>query len=387
MSLGVFLLLLRLRASRMATGIRISRIAPARAHERDRVTVKYEIANQSGQVLDQIVLVDRFSGSRTGVIKVFLSSRIKPGGRSVESVEVICDGGMGEHKFGPLEVLVSDPLGLFEYKVVEDTLSALFVFPKIQELPVVALQGSKESLMYGIYEVAEKGGSSNFIGVREYVPGDPIKQISWKLTAKHSRLLVKEFEKITSAEVTVLLDMEGRFHAGIQAESTWEYARDITLGLTSQQTGLGNSIQVLSQTGYIPWGRGSDHCHYVTRCMPDFLPGPVERNLVDTYWEMIPRSSTVFYIGAAFPDEVSTTLKSLSKLKFKDIQVYSILLDGNSFIQNKMFGVLFNVLVLSPKQKDSMNKLTSSLRLAGINTVMIRNKENVGRSLLRLEAS
>lgn len=382
LSLGIFLYLLRENTKRTASGIYLKRVVPARAHEMDEIAVTYKIRDSQGRQITAppgALIVDAFTGHRLKKIRAWPEKL---------EVKILCDGGMGHHVFGPREISVTDPLGIFEFAVIEDEAEPLFVYPRVENLPTMQLGGSRESLDYGVYEVNERGGSTNFMGVREYVPGDQIKQISWRLTAKHGRLLVKEFEKICNTEISILLDMEAKFHAGLQSDSTWEYARDISLGLVTQQTGLGNSMQILSQTGYIPWGRGPDHCHYVTRCMPGFIPQAVQRDLVDTYWEMIPRSSTVFYIGSVFPDGVSDTLKSLARLKFKDADVFCILLDGNSFLQRKIYGTLLNTFVTDTAQHvAAVGKFVKQLRLAGVKTVVIRRDQKVSAELLRLEAS
>ena len=50
-------------------------------------------------------------------------------------------------------------------------------------------------------------------GVREYVPGDPMKRIHWPSTARRGQLIVKEFEQDPQAEVWFFLDAQYTIHS------------------------------------------------------------------------------------------------------------------------------------------------------------------------------
>ncbi|MEM2021708.1 MAG: DUF58 domain-containing protein [Zestosphaera sp.] len=58
-----------------------------------------------------------------------------------------------------------------------------------------------------------RGGGTNILEVREYVPGDEFKKIDWKATARLSRLVVKEFEKEMRRDVVLVLVLSDKFFA------------------------------------------------------------------------------------------------------------------------------------------------------------------------------
>jgi uncharacterized protein (DUF58 family) len=60
-------------------------------------------------------------------------------------------------------------------------------------------------------------------GVREYVPGDPMKRIHWPSTARRGRLIVKEFEQDPHAEVWLFLDAQHIVHAEKPSETPEPY--------------------------------------------------------------------------------------------------------------------------------------------------------------------
>jgi uncharacterized protein (DUF58 family) len=61
-------------------------------------------------------------------------------------------------------------------------------------------------------------------GVREYVPGDPMKRIHWPTTARRGQLIVKEFEQDPHAEVWLFIDAQRIIHAEKPSETPQSYS-------------------------------------------------------------------------------------------------------------------------------------------------------------------
>lgn len=52
-------------------------------------------------------------------------------------------------------------------------------------------------------------GGDTLRTVRHYVDGDPLKLVSWRATARHGRLMVKELEAARQAGVTIVVELRG----------------------------------------------------------------------------------------------------------------------------------------------------------------------------------
>lgn len=53
------------------------------------------------------------------------------------------------------------------------------------------------------------GFSSDFRQHRQYFPGDSLRYLDWRVLARTDRLVVKQYEELTNAEMVVLLDISG----------------------------------------------------------------------------------------------------------------------------------------------------------------------------------
>ena len=63
-----------------------------------------------------------------------------------------------------------------------------------------------EGFVTGMHKSPYKGFSVEFAEHRQYMPGDPLKHIDWKVYGKTDRFYVKEYEEETNLRGYLLLD-------------------------------------------------------------------------------------------------------------------------------------------------------------------------------------
>ncbi len=133
----------------------------------------------------------------------------------------------GRFQLGPITIGSGDPFGLFVFqRCLPDTERSIVIYPMTLDLPSFAptvgqLRGG-DARQQRTHFV-----TTNAAGTREYVPGDSFNRIHWASSARHDRLIVKEFELDPTADVWFLLDMEHGVHAGTWWEQAW-YEREFT---------------------------------------------------------------------------------------------------------------------------------------------------------------
>lgn len=366
LALVCFLFGLYLYARAAAQGLFVSRDCVSHAFEHETIDVTLVIRNASGFAIQDIQILDQFSGSSETLYPIWIQAPIPSRRILRHTYKVICDGGMGEHYFGPLEIIVNDPLGIFEFYVTESRINTIDVLPERMELPEVEFPESLNSRTYGPVEGSKIGSSSNFFGVREYRPGDPIKQISWRLTARSGIPIIKEMEESVATELTILLDLDASRQIGIKEKSTWEYSKDIVISLLRQQLGATRRVQLLTQQAQIPFGIGASHIADAIEQIRNLMPCSEEtmpNRWIRVVDEFIPYGSTVLFVGPifrTFSDELCADLASLREM---GVNLVCIFLDGSSFLEQELFPGTNSMVRQS--QKETRQNLDHVLQFAG----------------------
>lgn len=79
------------------------------------------------------------------------------------------------------------------------------VVGKLQRLDLIA-RLVVEGFLTGLHQSPYHGFSVEFAEHRQYMPGDPIRHVDWKLFAKSDRYYIKEYEEETNLRAWILLD-------------------------------------------------------------------------------------------------------------------------------------------------------------------------------------
>jgi uncharacterized protein (DUF58 family) len=97
----------------------------------------------------------------------------------------------GEHRLGPVDVTLTDALGLVITRKTVDVTDDVLVYPSVYRL------GGPDGFMQTL--APDSDDQQTFDSLREYAPGDPLRDIHWKSSAKRDELLVAEFDEPTGS--------------------------------------------------------------------------------------------------------------------------------------------------------------------------------------------
>jgi uncharacterized protein (DUF58 family) len=124
----------------------------------------------------------------------------------------------GGFPLGPTTITAGDPFGIFRVSKSYPANSSLMVLPMI--FPVSEFL-SPPGLLPGGKAIRRKSLdiTPHASGVREYVPGDPMKRIHWPTSVRRGQLMVKEFEQDPQAEVWLFLDTHRNAHVAKPGEN------------------------------------------------------------------------------------------------------------------------------------------------------------------------
>ena len=112
----------------------------------------------------------------------------------------------GVLRFAGMTLARSDPLGLVRAFVKVPLPQSLLVLPKRYPLPPIALPGTMKYQQGGVALAANVGRSEEFVALRDYREGDPLRHIHWRSWAMVGKPVVKEFEDEFFVRHALVLD-------------------------------------------------------------------------------------------------------------------------------------------------------------------------------------
>ena len=129
----------------------------------------------------------------------------------------------GRHQLDPLELSVTDPLGLerIEHRLDEPT--AVLVRPRIPELrSVFSSQGAREA--GAGHSRFRRPTGFDIHAVRDYQPGEPLRSVHWPSTARRGSLMVRELDDTPRDEIAIVLDQDADGVAGPPGQWSFDAA-------------------------------------------------------------------------------------------------------------------------------------------------------------------
>jgi uncharacterized protein (DUF58 family) len=156
----------------------------------------------------------------------------------------------GSSRIGPLSVTVTDPFGTAMVTRSFTATNPVIVTPRIVELGdtgrSLAPGGRGETLFRSL---ATRGDDD--VLPREHRPGDDMRRIHWRATAKAGDLMVRREEQPWHSSIIVILDDRRQAHTGSGLSSTFEWAVSAAASVTMHYLRRGWRVTVLTATGHL----------------------------------------------------------------------------------------------------------------------------------------
>ena len=130
--------------------------------------------------------------------------------------------------------------------------------------------------MGGAYLSGFKGRGMDFEELREYIPGDDVRDIDWNVTNRLGRPFVKRYREERELAAVLAVDVSGSSAFGSGNLSKREYAAEVAATLALSATRNGDKVALLLFTEqvelFIPPRKGRRHILRIVREMLAFTP-------------------------------------------------------------------------------------------------------------------
>lgn len=226
-------------------GISAGREVTPVASAGDRIPIYVSVSNGSrgrrGPMAGIDMLLER---------KTFLIDRLGPRETSNLSLPSTAIR-RGAYRQAELRLETAAPFGIAKASRVLQLESAIIVHPNWVPLATFPLLESASTPNEALHERPRRGSGTDFYGLREYRPGDSLRRVHWRSSARSSALLVKEYEEHIGSRMSILIDGSV---LGREPDTTFEAAVSCAASLVMYALDAGHPVQL-----FCPEGHGVSH--------------------------------------------------------------------------------------------------------------------------------
>ncbi len=189
----------------------------------------------------------------------------------------------------------------------------------ISNLQVLA-RGVVEGFCSGLHRSPHKGFSVEFKQHRQYVPGDEIRHIDWRVFGRSDRYYIREYEEETNLRATIILDLSGSMNYGRNGTTKYQYATRLAACLSYLMVGQQDSVGLVTfdtkVRRYIPPRSRVSHLRVLIDELEKGKPGG-ETEIGKVFHDLVPklhRRGLLVIISDLFGN-VSELLKALAHFR------------------------------------------------------------------------
>lgn len=262
--LGSFIVISFVLSSWNFKRLTISRTAPAAVHRGDPFPVTIRIENHKRLVPTVSVRAERSQGA--GDTAAYFI-KIPPHRAGLIRVsETLARRGV--YTLPPLDIVSGFPCGLVERRrALTDSLE-IVVYPRVTAIRAGALEQ-----LSGTRHVPRLiiGDGTDFFSMRDYVPGDDLRHIAWRVSARRGTLTVKEMSRETSRNMTFVLDT---FWAADTPEfdAHFEDTIDLVASLAATLLNHQYTISILTPDASLKGDEGKGHVVKALEMLARIMP-------------------------------------------------------------------------------------------------------------------
>lgn len=193
----------------------------------------------------------------------------------------------------------------------------------------------KSGFITGRHRGAKKGNSVEFAEHRQYMPGDDLRSLDWKVLGRKDRLYIRQYEEETNLRTTILLDCSGSmaYDGEAAAEldgrrlSKFDYARYLTAGLTYMLAGQQDAVGLVTFDTkireYLPARSSASQTRRILELIDkakagdETDPAPVINDIA----ERIPSRGLVVVISDLFTTDQDALIKALHHFSYRNHEI------------------------------------------------------------------
>jgi len=267
------------RLSRWPAGLTVERRFGSRFYIGGETEVRVEVSNDSPRrlrlrVKDEYPPRMQLNAPRAAEMKV-------PALASAALVYTVVPPSRGRFEFGRVAVRYLSRWRLAWRAGEGARAEAVKVYPNLRRAREAELKAlGARSLVAAHRRAAWRGEGRDFESMRDYVPGDELRHVSWGATARRGKLTTRQYQIERDQTILVAIDAGRLMTARIEQETKFDSAIHAALALMSaaQRGGDNAGLVVFGRrvNAYVPPSRGREQMEAVLEALHAVEPELIE---------------------------------------------------------------------------------------------------------------
>ncbi|MEM3637213.1 MAG: DUF58 domain-containing protein [Conexivisphaerales archaeon] len=257
----------------------------------------------------------------------------------------------GRYIFSDLKVEAMDPLQIFcmrksvEAEREEEIRAYPYVETTRNSMVMLSLRNQP-----GENRSRRQGEGEEFYSVRNYLPGDRLKRVNWKASARHVALYTNQYTSELAGEVMIVLDSRFGLLAAGDEEEQFRYCSSAAATLAYTSLMRRNSVGLMIMGDLlekVPPAYGYKQLRKILAALSDFRPGRRwQVSKVSSYLRLLfPRVNDVAIITPLLDEEILRAASNLHQDSFNTIvvspDIWSSKTGNSNYLEDRVATKLF----------------------------------------------
>jgi len=147
-----------------------------------------------------------------------------------------------------MRIHATDPFGMVHRTITAGQRDEVIVHPRVVDLDPMVLSGA--SVGAGSGHLGARGAATDDVIPREYQPGDEVRRMDWKASARTGTLMVRSEENPWRSAITMIIDLRAAAHCGQEPESSVDFALSMaaSIGCLALENGWDLTVRSTDDT-------------------------------------------------------------------------------------------------------------------------------------------
>ena len=228
----------------------------------------------------------------------------------------------GYYRIGPGRITTGDMFGFFPSTREDDSYTPVIIYPRIYTMPELGLPAARPfGEQKGRERIFEDPG--RIAGIRQYQPGDPMRRIDWKASARMQTLQSRVYEPSATMHMLIALNVNTMEHAweGFLPE-TLERLLSVAGSVANYGFDAGYAVGLVANGSFresdrpmrIPISRSADQLSRVLEALAvigPMTPAPLE-DVIDRESHSFPFGATLVCVTSRMDEALAASLRRVS---------------------------------------------------------------------------